>query len=504
MGAILEIEKRCAGTLLEIEKQRESDQATPLGRSRGALIARTVSAMSPPSSGSPFADRPWLGDWLRTAGVGTLILTALFVLYEIVERAWLLEWCSTEQLFRFHVYRGVGCSIALGTWAFYNTRRLRRRYDQAFLAAYHDLEVAHEKRTEALARQQKFLDRLLDTLADRVAVLDPSGQLLKANRVALAAPGSGELGRSCGQLGSACCPGDDNCVAQRALAEHRAIVGQVRRADPRTGRVYAVDAYPVPDPESGRDVVIEVQRDVTEAQQYEMRIRSQEKLAALGVLSAGIAHDIANPLASLSSELELLENEADPGRIQRSLTVLRKEATRIGRALRETTDFARRRGDERTLVSVEVAVADALRMVRHDRRARRIRFETKIDPGLPELHLGEDQLVMILVNLLLNSFDAMPDGGTIALSAHREGGAVELRVRDTGVGMEGAVLARATEPLFTTKPCGGGTGLGLSVSADVMRAAGGALELESEPGAGTTVRLRFPARPTDHGAEAHA
>lgn len=456
---------------------------------------------APPKS--PFAAHSWVGTWLRTAGMGTLILAALFAAYELVERAWLRDTCTTAELFRYHLLRGIGSSILLGTWAFFNTRRMLRRYDRAFAEAYRDLEAAHETRTEALARTQAFSERLLDALHDRIAVVDAAGRMVKANRVCLEAVGAAAVGEPCKLLGDACSTADGSCVALRALASGRPIVGQVKRADPRTGRVHSVDVFPVPDPESQRQVAIEVQRDVTEAQQFEMRIRSQEKLAALGVLSAGIAHDIANPLASLSSELELLENETDLARVRRSVKVLQKEAGRIGRALREMTDFARRRGEERTLVSVELAIADALRMVRHDRRARRIHFETEVEPGLPELRLGEDQLVMILVNLLLNSFDAMPDGGTITLVARREDGVVELSVRDTGVGMTRQILARATEPLFTTKPEGGGTGLGLSVSADVMRAAGGALDVESEPGAGTTVHLRFPAAPTIGDAVAH-
>ncbi|MBI3186207.1 MAG: PAS domain-containing protein [Myxococcales bacterium] len=437
-----------------------------------------------------FTRESWVHTWLRTAGLGMVLLTVYFVAYEVIERAYLLERFSTLALFRFHIYRGVGAAILLSTWSFVRIWRTRRRYDSAFDKAYRELKDAHEARTEALARSKAFSDRLFDALQDRLVVVSPDGRVVKANRVALEAMGPLSLNRPCSMLGDACVPGGSGCVALRALKEGRPIVGQVIRTDPRTGRVFEVDAYPIPDPESGQEVVVEVARDITEARQMEARLRSQEKLAALGVLSAGIAHDIANPLASMSSELELLESERDLGKLRESLPVLRRQVARINRTLREMTEFARRRGDERSTLSVGEAVEDALRMVRHDPRARRISIETQLAPELPELRMVEDHLVMVLVNLTLNAFDAMPKGGRLVIRAEPDEGGVRLWLTDSGEGMSPEVQRRALDPLFTTKSKG--TGLGLTVSADLVRTVGGSLRLESSVGEGTTVELFFP------------
>lgn len=232
---------------------------------------------------------------------------------------------------------------------------------------------------------------------------------------------------------------------------------------------------------------------VVQAKQLEAQVRNQEKLAALGVLAAGIAHDIGNPLASMSSELELLECEKDLGRVRASVSELRGQVARIARTLRDMTEFARRRSDESGAARIEVAVEDALRMVRHDPRARRIRFTSEVEGGLPQLPIPEDQLVMVLVNLLINSFDAIGEVGLVSISARREGDRVQLCVHDDGAGMTEETRARALEPLFTTKRSG--TGLGLSVSADAVRAVGGSVGIVSAPGQGTSVRLGFPAAP---------
>lgn len=332
----------------------------------------------PHRASSPFLPtrNDWVVLWLRTAVVGSVVLVATFVLYEVLERRWMIQHLSMDTVFALHRFRGMGAAVLIGTVSVYSIWRARRSYDAAFAEAYRAVEA-------------------------------------------------------------------------------------------------------------------EMKARITAGKQLEALLRYQEKLAALGVLAAGIAHDIANPLASMSSELEMIEGETDLARVRESVGVLRGQVRRIDRTLREMTDFARRRGDVAEAVPLHVAVDDALRMVRHDPRARKISFDVEIDRDLPEIQIVEDHLVMVLVNLLINAFDAMPGGGRLTIRSRRAAAQVRLSIADTGSGMTGEVRARALEPLFTTKERG--TGLGLSVSDDVIRAAGGQLSIESSPGEGTTVTLCFPA-----------
>jgi signal transduction histidine kinase len=195
----------------------------------------------------------------------------------------------------------------------------------------------------------------------------------------------------------------------------------------------------------------------------------------------------------MSSELEMLEREKDLSRVHQSVGVLQGQIARITRSLHEMNDFARRRGDEVTTIPVQLAVEDAMRMVRHDPRARKLKLIVELSEELPSLRGVDDHLVMVLVNLVINAFDSIVGEGTVIVRARPEGGGgLVIEVCDDGRGMTEEVRARALEPLFTTKEPGRGTGLGLSVSSDVVKSMGGALTLESSPGVGTTVRLSFP------------
>jgi signal transduction histidine kinase len=257
--------------------------------------------------------------------------------------------------------------------------------------------------------------------------------------------------------------------------------------------LWEIERVPVPAIEGRRGLWLEVARDITQQKSLEAQVIHQEKMAGLGLLTAGFAHDLGNPLASLSSELELLEGETDRGEVERSLAVVRGHVGRIDRTLREMVDFARRRRDALSVVGVANVVADTSRLVRHDPRWRHIDLAVDLPADLPGVLVIEDHLVLVLLNLMLNAADAMPRGGALRVSARSDGARVVIALDDDGIGMSADVLGQALLPLFTTKAGTSGTGLGLSVSNDVIRAAGGTLRLQSEPGRGTTVEIELPA-----------
>jgi PAS domain S-box-containing protein len=238
--------------------------------------------------------------------------------------------------------------------------------------------------------------------------------------------------------------------------------------------------------------------DISARVAQERQARHVEKLAALGSLAAGIAHEINNPIGILLSRIELmLMDIADHGAAAQTtsdLEVLHRQATRLGRIAQGLLSFGRQRHRDRQAVDLTEVVEDTLLLTGKQLGRDGIHVVTDLDPGLPRVWGDATALEQILMNLLLNARDAMPDGGTLRVETKpAPPGSVLLRVADTGVGMPPEVAARLAEPFFTTKSSG--TGLGLSVSYTLIREHGGAVRVDSEPGRGTTFTVTLPVMP---------
>ena len=240
-------------------------------------------------------------------------------------------------------------------------------------------------------------------------------------------------------------------------------------------------------------------QDITERVAFERSARQSEKLAGLGTLAAGIAHEINNPIGIISSRIEimLLDAESDPlpAEVMEDLRVLHRHAQRVARIAHGLLSFARQAPGEGTRAPVDLntLVEDTLFLVEKQVVKGGIAVTRMLDPGLPPVWGDSNALQQVLMNLLTNARDALGAGGEISIEtgiAPGEAEAVKLVVRDTGAGIPPDVLPRIFDPFFTTKPSG--TGLGLSVSYGIVRDHKGTLEVESRPGKGTTFILTLP------------
>jgi len=257
--------------------------------------------------------------------------------------------------------------------------------------------------------------------------------------------------------------------------------------------VLSIDTYPVIDSWGKASLVIEVARDVTKETENDILTRHREKMAALGMLAAGFAHELGNPLTSLSTGLTLLERNPDKSHLQESVPMLKEHLGRISRILFQIRGFAQKRSAGAMEANIGAVISDALRLVSFDPRAKGIKIQTDVSDGLPPASMHEEGFHLVLSNLIINAFEAMPDGGTLTITAKPDqAGGSSLTVSDTGVGMERDVLSQATFPLFTTKHDTGGMGLGLALCTDLLHAAGAQLNISSIQGTGTTVEVNFP------------
>ncbi|WP_242342235.1 transporter substrate-binding domain-containing protein [Anaeromyxobacter terrae] len=268
--------------------------------------------------------------------------------------------------------------------------------------------------------------------------------------------------------------------------------------------------------------VKERQRAMEELRRHQAELLQADKLAALGVLVSGVAHEINNPTglilldtttvrAALLDALDALDARGGTeglalaglpyARMREELPLLLDEMAQSGRRIQriveDLKDFARR-DDAPPLARVdlnEVARA-AARLAGAALRRATARFELELAPALPAVLGSGQRIEQVVVNLLVNACEALPAPGRgVRLTTRREDGRVVLEVRDEGVGIAAEHLARVEEPFFTTKRARGGTGLGLSVSASIVKEHGGTLALTSTPGAGTTATLALPAAP---------
>lgn len=239
--------------------------------------------------------------------------------------------------------------------------------------------------------------------------------------------------------------------------------------------------------------------DIEQLQAINDGLIRTEKLATAGVLAAGVAHEVNNPLASISSLVQSLQKRAADATDRETFETILGEIARISSILRDLTDFARAPEPRRAPCNLNRIVETSLRLAAVDRRLKRLDVVTDLEPELPPLSLDADQIQQVVLNLLLNAGDSTPEGGrlTVRTRHDRELAAVEATVADTGDGIPPDVLRRVFDPFFTTKPPGHGTGLGLSVCYGIVAAHGGQIDIESPPGGGTTVRIRLPVAVTD-------
>jgi two-component system NtrC family sensor kinase len=237
-------------------------------------------------------------------------------------------------------------------------------------------------------------------------------------------------------------------------------------------------------------------RNLTEERRVAEQLRQSEKMAALGELVAGVAHEVNNPLTSISAFAQLLlEDDGLTEDQQESVRIIKQATDRAVAVIRDLLAFARKSGPRTVPINANELVEQTLRLRAYSLRTQGIRVEYDLAEDLRPLQGDDRQLQQVFLNLLVNAEHAMAGAPRRAIRVRtaNEGERVVIEVADTGMGMTPEVQKRIFEPFFTTKPEGTGTGLGLSVSYGIVQAHGGQLTVQSAPGAGATFRIALPA-----------
>lgn len=263
----------------------------------------------------------------------------------------------------------------------------------------------------------------------------------------------------------------------------------------RTGepRAVMVSVSPLHDVEGAILGVLGIARDMTETKKLEQQIRNSEKLASVGRLAAGVAHEINNPLGGILNCLyNLRKGTLSPGRQEEYRVSMEDGVRRVQKIVRQLLDFSQQHEPEFALTDINHVVDRVLVLTMHLFAPNRIQLETVLGQALPNVMIDQHMIEQVLMNLVLNAVHAMKGGGALTIRTSVVEGVCLVDVRDTGSGIPPAVLPRIFDPFFTTKSEGEGTGLGLSVSLGIVERHGGKIVVESEVGKGTTFTLYLP------------
>jgi len=242
-------------------------------------------------------------------------------------------------------------------------------------------------------------------------------------------------------------------------------------------------------------------RDLRQIRALEDRVRQNEKLAAVGRLAAGVAHEVRNPLSSMRGLARFLARDLDEkSREAEYLKVMVEEIDRLDRVISGLLDFARPRQPELKPVNLNETARHTVDLITDDARHQGISVREDLAPEKPVILADRDQAVQAMLNVLLNAIEAMPQGGRMTVSTRSDGRETVFMVEDSGPGFPPGDRGRFLDPFFTTKEKG--SGLGLAQVARIMEAHGGSVELGGEPGMGARVALRFPTADKDQSAPA--
>ncbi len=351
-------------------------------------------------------------------------------------------------------------------------------------------------------------ERTFDSIVDPLALLDHEGLIVRANRPLARAVGSpieavhgAPYASLLGAPVGAAANGSPTVDPVAATLED----GRPRNVELRYERlssIHEVSTSPLLG-EGGRvEGVVVTLKDVGARREQQERMLRASRLADIGQLAAGVAHEINTPLASIALRAESLLKVADDPRLQaidsfknfpRYLKTIDEEIFRCKRIIGSLLDFSRVRKPEVRESDLNALAERAAELVGHQMKIKQVTLSVRLDPTLPRVPADEGQLRQALLALLMNALDATPSGGHVEIETRREGAdAVALTVVDSGMGIPPENLDKIFSPFFTTKPLGQGTGLGLAICHGIVASHGGEIRVESEIDKGTRLSLVLP------------
>ncbi len=362
----------------------------------------------------------------------------------------------------------------------------------------------------ALEELRSYHEDLLSSLQDGVIILDPDGRIVSVNQATEELTGfshSQLAGRPLNEMFPP--PSPLAALTQKTVAMNRSHAdfdAPVLRADGTLLTVSTVVSL-VSDPTGENRGIVLVLRDLSRVRDMEEQLRRSDRLAALGVLAAGVAHEVRNPLVGIRAAAQLMEGEPDfPPTLREFTGIIIREVDRLNRIVGELLTFAGTRPLQRQACNINRILEEALGLLESALQGGRVTVVRRYDPEVPAVSGDPERLLQVFLNLVRNGIEAMTSGGELSVRSRFErvapqcGGraAAVAEISDRGPGIPPEVRQQLFNPFFTTKDVG--TGLGLPISVRIVEEHGGAIEVQSRTGEGTTFRVLLPLAGDEEGA----
>lgn len=353
-----------------------------------------------------------------------------------------------------------------------------------------------ETLVETISRGKYMWESTFDAITNPVMIVSDKYQILRANRAAAAAAKT-DVRKMAGETCYKILAGNDQpcsgCPLQETLASEDARVVSLEPFK-KNKRQYEVHSYPIEKADTHYQVVLNY-RDVSEEKELQRRLLQSEKLAAIGMLAGGVAHEINNPLGGILAFAQLaMRDITRDNPVFSDLKEIEEAALRCKRIVQDLLDFSRQKSDE---VMEPVQLNEVLKrivpLIKVQARASKIQIEYQFADDLPVIMGNFHKLQQVFLNLVTNAYHAMGQtGGKLILKTSAAKGRVTAAVKDSGPGIPAEHLGKIFDPYFTTKPQGEGTGLGLSISYGIVKDHLGTIDVDTGKGDGTTFALSFP------------
>lgn len=350
----------------------------------------------------------------------------------------------------------------------------------------------HSART-TLTRVKAFSDNVVENMPIGLLAIDEYGKIVSFNHTAelvLKLISREVLGKKAGEI----LPREIDALTAQLKAEKKVIEKEID-CPLKDGKSIPMDvSVSLLEGDNGTFLGhIILFRDLTEIQELKREIERSQRLASLGKLAAGIAHEIRNPLSSIKGFATFFnERFKDMPEYQSTAKIMIQEVDRLNRVITQLLEFARPLEVIKKPVSIRPLIQLSLKIIEREAQSKNIRITTKFSPEINEVHIDQDRFNQVLLNLYLNAVEAMEDGGVLSVALSREDDTQKVRitVSDTGAGIKKEDMVHIFDPYFTTKQSG--TGLGLAIVHKIIESHKGEVKIESEFGKGTTVTITLP------------